>query len=275
MKTKNTIKTIFVASVILMTFFSFFHPVFAASYTNQEKIPGSEVTSDFITYLKSIINFGFAIIGILALFMLIIGAYQYLMAVGSGKAEGAKETIASALLGLVLGLTAWIILLKINPDLVAMREITKIAGTTPDGTPVTPPVTPPGTIPDSLKERISKYDDAVKKYSQQYGVDANIIRGIIEQESNWDPSAIGRSGDYGIMQINKKSHPSFFASSDWSNYDSNIGYGTKYFSNILNNNAGGDVRTALAMYNGGPGNPQYGYADKVLTRTQKYKNSGY
>jgi len=128
MKNKKKIKTIFIASVILLIFFSSLSFSFAAPYTNQEKIPGAEPTSEFIPYLQSIINFGFAVIGILALFMLIIGAYQYLMAAGGGKAEGAKETISSALLGLALGLTAWIILNKINPDLVNMRGITQIAG---------------------------------------------------------------------------------------------------------------------------------------------------
>ena len=122
-------KKIIFSVVILFVFFAFLHLSFAASYTNQEKIPGaSQVQSEFIPYLKDIINFGFAIIGILALFMLIIGAYQYLMAAGSGKAADAKETIASALLGLVLGLCAWIILYKINPDLVNMGDITKITG---------------------------------------------------------------------------------------------------------------------------------------------------
>ena len=125
MKNKNIIKNIFIASAILLIFFSSFHPIFA-QYQNQEKIPGAPPTGDFITYLKSIISFGFAIIGILALFMLIIGAYQYLLAAGSGKAEGAKETITSALLGLILGLCAWIILSKINPDLVNMHAITQI-----------------------------------------------------------------------------------------------------------------------------------------------------
>jgi uncharacterized membrane protein YvlD (DUF360 family) len=128
MKNKKKIKTIFIASVILLIFFSSLHPIFAQSYTNQEKIPGAQPTQDFVTYLKSIINFGFAVIGILALFMLIIGAYQYLMAAGSGKADSAKETISSALLGLALGLCAWIILNKINPDLVNMGNITKITG---------------------------------------------------------------------------------------------------------------------------------------------------
>ncbi|MCX6762739.1 MAG: hypothetical protein NT093_03070 [Candidatus Moranbacteria bacterium] len=134
MKNKNIVKTVFIASVILLIFFSSFHPIFA-QYTNQEKIPGAQPTSEFIPYLQSIINFGFAIIGILALFMLIIGAYQYLMAAGGGKAEGAKETISSALLGLVLGLCAWVILYKINPDLVNMRGITQITGGGAVGTP--------------------------------------------------------------------------------------------------------------------------------------------
>jgi len=125
---KNKIKTIFFVSVILLIFFSSFQPILA-QYTNQEKIPGAQPTNDFITYLKSIINFGFAIVGILALFMLIIGAYQYLMAAGSGNAADAKETISSALLGLILGLCAWIILAKINPDLVNMNPITQIQGT--------------------------------------------------------------------------------------------------------------------------------------------------
>jgi hypothetical protein len=125
---KNKIKTIFIASVILLMFFSFFHPTLA-QYQNQEKIPGaSQQQKEFIPYLKDVINFGFAIVGILALFMLIIGAYQYLMAAGSGNASDAKDTITSALLGLILGLTAWIILNTINPDLVNMRAITQITG---------------------------------------------------------------------------------------------------------------------------------------------------
>ncbi|MFA6284978.1 MAG: pilin [Parcubacteria group bacterium] len=118
-------RKIIISVVVLFAFFSSLHPIFA-QYKNQEKIPGAEPTSEFIQYLKDIINFGFAIIGILALFMLIIGAYQYLMAAGSGKADAAKETISSAILGLILGLCAWIILNKINPDLVNLRAITTI-----------------------------------------------------------------------------------------------------------------------------------------------------
>ncbi|MFA6193431.1 MAG: hypothetical protein WC726_01010 [Parcubacteria group bacterium] len=164
MKNKHKIKTIFITSVILLIFFSSFHPIFA-QYTNQEKIPGAQPTDQFIPYLQSIINFGFAIIGILALFMLIIGAYQYLMAAGSGKAEDAKDTITSALLGLALGLTAWIILNKINPDLVNMRGITQITG----GSRTTAGTSTPGTTPGggtlSPSDMSKVKCDTVKNYN--------------------------------------------------------------------------------------------------------------
>src|SRR4030042_2631429 len=124
-KNKKIVKKIFFFAAILLIFFSTLHPIFA-QYKNQEKIPGAPQRTEFIPYLQDIINFGFAVIGILALFMLIIGAYQYLMAAGNiGKVDSAKEPVASALLGLLLGLCAYIILNKINPDLVNMRAITQ------------------------------------------------------------------------------------------------------------------------------------------------------
>lgn len=165
MKNKKKIKIIFISSIILLIFFSSLHPIFA-QYKNQEKIPGaSQQQSEFIPYLKDIINFGFAIIGILALFMLIIGAYQYLLAAGGGKAEGAKETISSALLGLILGLTAWIILNKINPDLVNMRTITSISGGG-GGNTASPNQTAPAGGGTALTSDLSKVNcDTVKNYS--------------------------------------------------------------------------------------------------------------
>ena len=105
--------------------FSFFLDSSAlAQYKNQEKIPGAGQQSEFIPYVKDIIGFGYATIGILAMFMLCIGAYQYLMAAGNiGKVESARNTIGSAIFGLILGLLSWIILSKIHPDLVAFKAI--------------------------------------------------------------------------------------------------------------------------------------------------------
>lgn len=97
-------------------------PTTGGPYRNQEKIPGFGQTTSFPDYLKQIVNFGFAAIGILAMFMLMIGAYQYLMAAGNiAKEESAKTTISSAFSGLVLGLVAFLLLRTINPDLVSFN----------------------------------------------------------------------------------------------------------------------------------------------------------
>ena len=104
------------------------------AYQNQEKIPGFGQTTSFPTYLKQIVNFGFAAIGILAMFMLMIGAYQYLMAAGNiAKEESAKTTISSAFSGLVLGLVAFLLLRTINPDLVSFNLATLQGGLTGGG----------------------------------------------------------------------------------------------------------------------------------------------
>ena len=118
-------KKIFLYVIVCLFILVNFGSPALAQYKNQEKIPGaSQQQSDFVPYIKDIIGFGYATIGILAMFMLCIGAYQYLMAAGNiGKVESARNTIGSAIFGLVLGLLSWIILSKIHPDLVAFKNI--------------------------------------------------------------------------------------------------------------------------------------------------------
>ncbi|MFA6284980.1 MAG: hypothetical protein WC643_00400, partial [Parcubacteria group bacterium] len=150
--------------------------------------------------------------------MLIIGAYQYLMAAGSGNASGAKETISSALLGLILGLCAWIILFKINPDLVNLRAITTITtsggGTTPGGTPITPgtPVTP-GTTgngscdPDQgscQSSNLSCFGSAANAASQICGYESG--GGNPLALSKTDKTRDGKSFSVGLFQINLTVH---------------------------------------------------------------------
>jgi hypothetical protein len=110
-------------------------PTSGGAYKNQEKIPGFDQTSSFPDYLKQLVNFGFAAIGIMAMFMLMIGAYQYLMAAGNiAKEESAKTTISSAFSGLVLGLVAFLLLKTINPDLVAFKLSNLTGGLTGQNT---------------------------------------------------------------------------------------------------------------------------------------------
>jgi hypothetical protein len=224
------------------------------AYTNQEKIPGAEPTSDFVTYLQQIINFGFAVIGILALFMLIIGAYQYLMAAGSGKAESAKETITSALLGLILGLCAWVILNKINPDLVNMQAISQITGgAISGGTPLVAGVVGNYTATKPSGDRSAAtmaYADKIKQYAQANNVPENIAFGLVAQESGGNPIARSGAGAMGLTQLMPGTAAGLGVTDPY-NADQSLNGGLKYLKQMYDQTGSWD--SALAAYNCGIG----------------------
>lgn len=257
-KNRNIIKSIFIASVILLIFFSSLHPIFA-QYKNQEKIPGaSQQQTEFIPYLKDIINFGFAILGILALFMLIIGAYQYLMAAGSGKADSAKETISSAFLGLILGLCAWIILNKINPDLVKMNPISQISGGS-GGTGGTGGAGGTGSSPSGQTPIPSSYtsnapadiQQKAKEYAAKNNVPESIAMGMLSKESGGVNGLTSSAGASGLLQLMPGTARGLGVT-DVMNVDQNLDAGYRYADQMYNKY--GDWGQALAAYNWGPGN---------------------
>lgn len=96
----------------------------AANYTLLEKLPDiggtSEVTApDLSQYLQWVFVFAISIAGILAVLMIVVGGIQYITAYGNpGKASAGRERITQALLGLLLAVTAWLILYTINPDFI-------------------------------------------------------------------------------------------------------------------------------------------------------------
>ncbi len=110
------LKQIFFISIAL------FFPVFKVFAQMLENIPGqsSVENSDLIGYLNNLYKFGISITGILAIFMIGVGAFAYIVtSVGnSSKMMDAKEKIQNALIGLVIALTAYLLLYVINPDLV-------------------------------------------------------------------------------------------------------------------------------------------------------------
>ncbi len=109
----------FVFIAFVFCFYSL--PVFAqTAYKNQENIPGQGKANDLVVYLDNLYNFGIAIAAILAIFMIALGAFNYIVtSVGNAsKMIDAKEMIWNAIIGLVLVFVAFLILFIINPDLV-------------------------------------------------------------------------------------------------------------------------------------------------------------
>lgn len=75
-------------------------------------------------YIKTIYGFGLSFGALLAMAMVVIGAVQYTISEAIPSKEDAKERITSAVLGLVLLLSAYIILNTINPVLPLLHEPT-------------------------------------------------------------------------------------------------------------------------------------------------------
>lgn len=79
------------------------------------------------------------------------------------------------------------------------------------------------------------------------------VYGILQYEGGWDPGAVGYhdQGDWGLAQINSKSHPHIsFAEAFCPSFA--ISFVINYISSALNA-LDGDLRTAVASYNLGIG----------------------
>jgi hypothetical protein len=90
------------------------------------------------------------------------------------------------------------------------------------------------------------YDDMIRSASQKYGVPENVIRAVIQQESNGDPNAVSPTGCLGLMQLDPRYH-----SGDLRDPATNIDAGTAELAHLYGKYH--DWATAFAYYNAGEG----------------------
>ncbi|MBW6410521.1 lytic transglycosylase domain-containing protein [Clostridium weizhouense] len=103
-------------------------------------------------------------------------------------------------------------------------------------------------------EKMKRIYSAVDSASKKYGVDSNLILGIIKQESDFNPSITSSAGAKGLMQLmpeNCKSN----GVDDPFNIEQNIEGGVKLLKGYMNQ-YNGNLEMALMAYNGGPGTMQ-------------------
>lgn len=105
-----------------------------------------------------------------------------------------------------------------------------------------------------------KYSESIEKYAKQRGLDPNLVRGLILQESYYNPEAQSRVGATGLMQLmpaTAKDHARklriAFVTSRLENPDVNIQLGTFHLK-MLVNMFQGNTYLAVASYNAGQGN---------------------
>ena len=112
----------------------------------------------------------------------------------------------------------------------------------------------------------------VYEIADSYGLPGNIVCGLIETESQWNPDALGTCGDSGLMQIVPVYHQQEYEELgcvSWFDPESNVKLGCYILSYCLED-CNGDVYRALQMYNTGSPYVVNGYADKVLANAEHY-----
>lgn len=114
-----------------------------------------------------------------------------------------------------------------------------------------------------------EYTEYVVKYSEQYGVEENLIYALIKAESNFNPNAVSHQNAKGLMQLMDSTAEDLakkckinLKDKDILEPDVNIQLGTQYLASLLNKYE--CVEVALAAYNAGSGNVDKWIKDGII-----------
>ena len=109
------------------------------------------------------------------------------------------------------------------------------------------------SITDFLAIRPDRaYDQLIEEASLTYGVDAALIKAVMQTESGFDPTAESPAGARGLMQL-MPDLATEMGVTDVFDPRQNIMAGAKYLRQLLDATSG-SIPLALASYNAGPGN---------------------
>ena len=149
----------------------------------------------------------------------------------------------------------------------AAAEVASYVSSRPAGTSTS---TDPNYAVISRGRRVSsrEIDDVIEKTAQKHSVDANLVRALIKQESNFNPSAVSNKGAMGLMQLMPGTARQLGVSDPF-DPQQNIDAGVKHLKQLLDN-YNGDVRLGLAAYNAGEGAVARNHGVPPYRETQDY-----
>lgn len=133
-----------------------------------------------------------------------------------------------------------------------LTSLTLAAPMTASAAKSRPPSTLSRRAPGSATTPQRPYEDLIMEAATIYGLEPQLLRAIVEVESEFNPRAVSRGGAKGLMQL----RPILLRELRVRNpFDprQNIMGGARYLRRLLDMHEG-DIRLALASYNAGPRN---------------------
>jgi hypothetical protein len=118
------------------------------------------------------------------------------------------------------------------------------------------------------EEREERIERAISDASQRHGLDGNLVKAVVKQESNFNPVAESHCGAKGLMQLMPATAKDLGVS-DRCNIEDNVDGGCRYLKQMLVQ-FDGDIEKALAAYNAGPGAVKKYGGIPPYPETQKY-----
>ena len=96
------------------------------------------------------------------------------------------------------------------------------------------------------------FERLIQEAAQLHGVDAALIRAVVQTESRFDPTIVSPNGAQGLMQLMPPLAKELGVIDPFDPRDNIMG-GAKYLKQLLDANRG-NVALTLASYNAGPAN---------------------